>query len=89
MPDHSTPDALGFIREGAHLEHVFDAGPLGCADGLAQEFRKRLADVSVGESLAVIVSDPAAKADLPSLARMLGHSVTSMEAQEDKRLVIT
>lgn len=62
---------------------------MGCADGLAQEFRKRLADVNVGESLTVIVSDPAAKEDLPSLARMLGQSVTSVETQEDRRLVIT
>ena len=72
-------------REAAH---VFDAGPMGCADGLAQEFRRRLADVPVGESIRVIVLDPAAKEDLPSLARMLGQSVTSVEAHEDGRLTI-
>jgi TusA-related sulfurtransferase len=80
----------GFLREEKPVgQFVFDAGPMGCADGLAQEFRKRLADVNVGESLTVIVSDPAAKEDLPSLARMLGQSVTSVETQEDQRLVIT
>jgi TusA-related sulfurtransferase len=79
----------GFVREEkAVAQSVFDAGPMGCADGLAQEFRKRLADVNVGESLTVIVSDPAAKEDLPSLARMLGQSVTSVETQDDQRLVI-
>lgn len=68
---------------------VFDAGGLGCADGLAPEFRRRLAGVSVGGVLAVVVADPAAKADLPALARMLGHAVRSTEEHEDGRLTIT
>jgi hypothetical protein len=46
----------GFLREEKPVaQRVFDAGPMGCADGLAQEFRKQLADVKVGESLTVIV----------------------------------
>ena len=68
--------------------HVFDAGSMGCADGLAQEFRRRLNDVRVGDSIRVVVRDPAAKEDLPALARMLGQSVTSTEAREDGRLTI-
>ena len=68
--------------------HIFDAGAMGCADGLAQEFRRRLAEVPLGESLSVVVRDPAAKEDLPSLARMLGQSVTSVEAHRDGRLTI-
>jgi TusA-related sulfurtransferase len=80
----------GFLREekpGAAC--VFDAGAMGCGDGLAQEFRRRLGEVGVGESLTVIVSDPAAKEDLPSLVRMLGQSITSVETQSDQRLAIT
>jgi len=68
---------------------VFDAGAMGCADGLAQEFRRRLGEVLVGGSLEVVVSDPAAKEDLPSLARLLGQRVTSTEAHDDGRLTIT
>lgn len=68
--------------------HNFDAGPMGCADGLAQEFRRRLNDVPIGDSIGVVVRDPAAKEDLPALARMLGQSVTSIEAHEDGRLTI-
>jgi TusA-related sulfurtransferase len=68
---------------------VFEAGAMGCADGLAQEFRRRLAAVPIGGSLEVVVSDPAAKEDLPSLARLLGQRVTSTEAHEDGRLTIT
>jgi len=67
---------------------VFDAGDMGCADGLAQEFRRQMANVSIGGSLEVVVSDPAAKEDLPSLARLLGQRNTSSEAHDDGRLTI-
>jgi TusA-related sulfurtransferase len=80
----------GFLRdEPPSAAHIFDAGTMGCGDGLAQEFRNRLEEVNVGESLTVLVSDPAAKEDLPSLVRMLGQSVKSVEAQADRRLAIT
>jgi len=68
---------------------VFEAGAMGCADGLAQEFRRRLTNLPIGGSLEVVVSDPAAKEDLPSLARMLGQRITSTEAHDDGRLTIT
>ena len=68
---------------------VFEAGAMGCADGLAQEFRRRIANVPMGGSLEVVVSDPAAKEDLPSLARLLGQRVTSTEAHDDGRLTVT
>jgi TusA-related sulfurtransferase len=68
---------------------VFEAGAMGCADGLAQEFRRRIAEVPIGGSLEVVVRDPAAKEDLPSLARLLGQRVTSTEANDDGRLTIT
>jgi TusA-related sulfurtransferase len=82
----------GFQSEAAAAEgriQVFEAGAMGCADGLAQEFRRRLTKVPVGGSLEVVVSDPAAKEDLPSLARLLGQRVTSTEAHDDGRLTIT
>jgi TusA-related sulfurtransferase len=80
----------GFHREEQPVAaHVFDAGTMGCGDGLAQEFRNRLAEVGVGDTLTVIVSDPAAKEDLPSLVRMLGQSIKSVEVQADRRLAIT
>jgi TusA-related sulfurtransferase len=82
----------GFLAQpgvGVGLTQVFDAGDMGCADGLAQEFRRQIAKVSIGESLEVVVSDPAAKEDLPSLARLLGQRITSTEAHDDGRLTIT
>ncbi|HYM66815.1 MAG TPA: sulfurtransferase TusA family protein [Patescibacteria group bacterium] len=88
---------IDLLCSGFHLEpsvataptQVFEAGAMGCADGLAQEFRRQIAAVPIGGSLEVVVSDPAAKEDLPSLARLLGQRVTSTEAHDDGRLTIT
>jgi len=69
--------------------HHFDAGTLGCADGLAQEFRRRILAIPIGDVLVVETSDPAAKEDLPPLARMMGHTVRSVEPSGNGRLLIT
>lgn len=83
----------GFMAEeavpGAAGKFVFDAGNLGCADGLAGEFQRRITGIPVGASLVVLAADPAAKEDLPPLARMLGHAVMSSGTLEDGRLEIT
>lgn len=67
----------------------FDAGDLGCADGLAGEFRRRMQQIPVGQVLVVSTRDPAAKEDLPPLARMMGHVVRSIEAPGDGRLLVS
>ena len=79
----------GFQQDTAKAVRHFDAGAMGCADGLAQEFRQQLADVPVGALLEVVVRDPAAKEDLPSLARMLGQQIRSIDSTADGRQIIT
>jgi TusA-related sulfurtransferase len=69
--------------------HEFDAGSLGCADGLAGEFRTQIGIIPVGDVLIVTARDPAAREDLPSLARMMGHTVRSVETPGDGRLLMT
>jgi TusA-related sulfurtransferase len=69
--------------------HRFDAGTLGCADGLAEEFRTQIRIIPVGDVLLVTTRDPAAREDLPSLARMMGHTVRSIETPGDGRLLMT
>jgi TusA-related sulfurtransferase len=69
--------------------HHFDAGDLGCADGLAREFRRRMQQIPVGHVLVVSTRDPAAKEDLPPLARMMGHVVRSIEAPGNGRLLVS
>lgn len=73
---------------GPNGTHRFDAGDLGCADGLATEFRRRIGGIPVGDVLVVTARDPAAKEDLPPLARMMGHAVRSIETPGDGRLLI-
>jgi TusA-related sulfurtransferase len=84
---------IDLLCSGFHRNEIavsrFDAGSMGCADGLAQEFRQRMADVPVGALLEVVVRDPAAKEDLPSLARMLGQQVRSIDSNADGRQIIT
>jgi TusA-related sulfurtransferase len=69
--------------------HRYDAGDLGCADGLAAEFRRQMQLIPVGHVLVVSTHDPAAKEDLPSLARLMGHVVRSIEAPGDGRLLVS
>jgi TusA-related sulfurtransferase len=70
-----------------HL-HRYDAGNLGCADGLAGEFRRHMQQSPIGDVLEVTTRDPAAKEDLPPLARMMGHVVRSIEAPGDGRVLV-
>lgn len=73
---------------GAGAVHRFEAGELGCGTGLPREFRARLGQIPVGHQLEVVTRDPAAKEDLPSLARMLGHRVVAMDSGPDGEIKI-
>jgi TusA-related sulfurtransferase len=78
----------GFRPWGAGTVHRFDAGELGCGTGLPREFRARLGQIPVGHQLEVVTRDPAAREDLPSLARMLGHRVVAMDSGPDGEITI-
>jgi len=69
--------------------HRFDAGDLGCGDGLAAAFRRQVDAIPPGAILEVITSDPAAREDLPPLARMTGHTVLDVQHRDDGRTVVT
>lgn len=75
-------------RSSEATRHVFDAGDLGCGTGLPREFRARLTQIPVGHVLEVVTHDPSAKEDLPSMARLLGHTVRSVETGADGRHII-
>jgi TusA-related sulfurtransferase len=79
------PDPVG----GPGAVTRFDAGDLGCADGLADEFRRRIRAIPVGSILEVLTSDPAAKEDLPPLARMMGNTVHGVDRLDDGRVLVT
>jgi tRNA 2-thiouridine synthesizing protein A len=77
-----TPEATAAV---AGAVHEFDAGNLGCSDGLPQEFMRRIRSVEIGDVLRVITRDPSARQDLPSLARMNGHDVAPAQDLGDGR----
>ncbi|WLQ07169.1 hypothetical protein [Arthrobacter oryzae] len=76
------------VDEPGHV-HPFDAGDLGCADGLARDFREQIQHIPIGDVLLVSTRDPAAKEDLPSMARLMGHVVHSIKAPGDGRLLVS
>jgi TusA-related sulfurtransferase len=82
----------GFRPEGvvetAPSVHRFDAGDLGCGSGLPREFRARIGQIPVGHILEVVTRDPSAKEDLPSMARLLGHKVQSIDRGAEGNLII-
>src|SRR5687768_16432153 len=65
---------------------TYDAGDTGCGDGLHMEFRRRIQSVEVGEHVEVILRDPSAKEDLPSLVRMMGHRIRATDELSEGRL---
>jgi TusA-related sulfurtransferase len=81
--------SIAEVESASERVHHYDAGDLGCADGLAGQFRQQIQRIPIGHVLVVSASDPAAKEDLPSLARLMGHLVVSIEAPGDGRLFIT
>jgi TusA-related sulfurtransferase len=82
----------GFRPRGAAATagsvHRFDAGDLGCGTGLPREFRTRLGQIPIGHQLEVVTRDAAAREDLPSLTRMLGHKVVAVDTRPDGEINI-
>jgi TusA-related sulfurtransferase/uncharacterized OsmC-like protein len=68
--------------------HKYDAGDLGCGDGLPQEFRRQVNSIPPGHILEVTTRDPSAKEDLPSLARLLGHEIISVRTADNGDTVV-
>lgn len=69
--------------------HEFDAGMMGCADGLSQEVKRQINAIPIGDTLIVTARDPIARDDLPALARLLGHTVHSVELNARAEIVVT
>ena len=87
-PNESTSGSSRGAERQPGRVRTFDAGDLSCATGLAEEFRKQIQAIPLGDELLVTTGDPSAKEDLPPLARMMGHTVRSIENSGDGSLVI-
>lgn len=75
----------GMTTDYAH--HQFDAGDMGCASELPQEFRRQISSIPIGHVLDILTRDPSAREDLPSLARLLGHQVLSVKTSDGVTVV--
>ncbi|HEX2809600.1 MAG TPA: methyltransferase domain-containing protein, partial [Kineosporiaceae bacterium] len=76
-PNHDTTDDPNHdTTDGADDEPlVYDAGDRYCGQGIARDLRSWWAECPPGTRTVVSVRDPSTKADVPSLARLLGHTV--------------
>ena len=61
---------------------IRDLGYMGCRE-VPMEFRRVMQSLEVGEVIEFRMRDPAAKDDLPSLARMMGHRILSEKDLDD------
>ena len=77
----------GSAEPGTEVRRV-DAGELGCGSGLPQEFRRQMSALPVGGILETATRDPAAKEDLPALARLLGHQVLSVTTSPEGQTIV-
>ncbi len=77
----------GSAAPGAQVRR-FDAGELGCGSGLPQEFRRQINALPAGGILETSARDPAAREDLPALARMLGHHVLSVTTSPEGQTIV-
>lgn len=69
--------------------HEFDAGNRGCTDGFPTEFRRQIRACAIGDRLRVVAADPAAKQDVPPLARLMGHRLVAVTDLPDGRTAFT
>jgi arsenite methyltransferase len=66
----------------------FDAGDRHCGQGIARELRVWWAARPPGTRTVVSVRDPSTKADVPSLARLLGHTIEEITETDGTLRVI-
>ncbi|MFA5891658.1 MAG: sulfurtransferase TusA family protein [Actinomycetota bacterium] len=67
---------------------IVDFGTRGCGDGIASEFKERIADLEPGQTIEVVVRDPSARTDLPAICRMLGHEILSTQDTGDSARIL-
>ena len=74
------------LASDLELKARYDAGPMGCGEGLHMEFRRHMQSLEVGDVMEFVVHDPSAKEDLPPLARMMGQRIRLLDERDDGTL---
>ena len=63
-------------------DKIVDCQGLFCPEPVFKT-RLKLDEMEVGETLEVIADDPAAKSDIETLAKNLGHEILSINEEDD------
>jgi TusA-related sulfurtransferase len=88
-PKTCNSPAIAPVLEGMeNTIREFSAGDRACGDGVGRDLRAWWATVPPGTRTVVTMRDPSTKADVPSLARMLGHTVEDLTENGDTLRVI-
>ena len=74
----NTPVSPPVLKGMENTIREFSACDRACGDGVGRDLRTWWASVPPGTRTVVTMRDPSTKADVPSLARMLGHCVEDM-----------
>ena len=75
-PETRNSPAIAPVLEGVdNTIRQFSAGDRACGDGVGRDLRAWWASVPPGTRTVVTMRAPSTKADVPSRARMLGHTV--------------
>jgi SAM-dependent methyltransferase len=83
-PEVRNPPVSRPVLEGMeNTIREFSAGDRACGDGVGRDLRAWWASVPPGTRTVVTMRDPSTKADVPPLARMLGHTVEDMTENGD------
>jgi TusA-related sulfurtransferase len=77
------------VEHDGNGTYRYDAGTMSCNEGLDGEFKQAIGSIPVGAVLQVRARDAAARVELPSFARLLGHSVGSVEEPEGGGVLVS
>jgi SAM-dependent methyltransferase/TusA-related sulfurtransferase len=84
----NSPATTSVLEGMENTIREFSAGDRACGDGVGRDLRAWWATVPPGTRTVVTMRDPSTKADVPSLARMLGHTVEDLTENGDTMRVI-
>jgi SAM-dependent methyltransferase/TusA-related sulfurtransferase len=82
-PARNIPAPAPVLTDMENTIREFSAGDRACGEGVGRDLRAWWASVPPGTRTVVTMRDPSTKADVPSLARMLGHNVEAMTETGD------
>ncbi|MBA3906093.1 MAG: methyltransferase domain-containing protein [Pseudonocardiales bacterium] len=82
-PVRNIPAPAPVLTDMENTIREFSAGDRACGDDVGRDLRAWWASVPPGTRTVVTMRDPSTKADVPSLARMLGHNIEDMTETGD------